>query len=55
MTDANDRPDEPAHAQAVDDDLLSLAARRWQAAYERERENIERAYADLRMLAGDDS
>src|SRR4051794_23723491 len=50
-------PQSPAPAKAGDEGdtaLLETAAKRWQAAWERERENIERAYADLRLLAGDD-
>jgi hypothetical protein len=35
-------------------DLLKVAAERYEAALSRERENIEAAYLDLRLLAGDD-
>lgn len=41
-------------ADSADADLLKLAAKRWESAYNRERDNIERAYADLKLLAGDD-
>jgi hypothetical protein len=43
-----ERPDE-----SKPDDVHALALKRWQAGYERDRDNIDAAYADLEFLEGD--
>lgn len=43
----------PAKAESAADTLLPVAAKRWAAGYEAERENITQAYEDLRFRAGD--
>jgi hypothetical protein len=47
-------PNTPKSEKGEDSDLLKLAAERWEAAYSRERTNIEEAILDLEFLAGDD-
>lgn len=53
MADDTNTP-EPKAASGDDADLLKTAAKRWDAAYQRDKDNIDRAYADLRLVAGDD-
>jgi hypothetical protein len=48
---------QPAEATATsrhdeDDDVHALALKRWQAGYERDRDNIDAAYEDLEFLEG---
>jgi hypothetical protein len=47
-------PNTPTPEKGEGSDLLKLAAERWEAAYGRERTNIEEAVLDLEFLAGDD-
>jgi hypothetical protein len=48
-------PTTPTPAKGEGSDLLKLAAERWEAAYGRERTNIDEAVTDLQFLAGDDA
>ena len=50
-TDETDR-DESAKKPEQDEDIHALALKRWQAGYERDRDNIDAAYEDLEFLEG---
>jgi hypothetical protein len=41
------------HDESGTDDVHALALKRWQAGYERDRDNIDAAYEDLEFLEGD--
>ena len=49
----NDKPPKARPQRDGADDVHSIAIRRWQAGYERDRDNIDDAYEDLEFLEGD--
>ena len=44
--------DEERSGKTGPDDIHALALKRWQAGYERDRDNIDAAYEDLEFLEG---
>ena len=51
--DAYAAPDTKPGEDDASDDVHALAMKRWQAGYERDRDNIDEGYEDLQFLEGE--